>query len=215
MLKEIANWKSVRKFSAAPVTHEQLISILEAGRRAPSWKNIQPWKFIAITQDTAKAKLAEAFGMGGLIKKAPAVILCAGLLEVWEKHNQRGQLQELMTHAGISMSDADIDKTFLDNPLAQSLAANPASLLARTFESLGIAYGFMLTEAVHQGLGACIIGELDNELVTVNKQKYEDVKQYFGLTESQYIAAAIILGVPANDTGITPRKPAAEIYSII
>jgi nitroreductase len=213
MLKEIANWKSVRKFAATPVTHEQLLSVLEAGRRAPSWKNIQPWKFIAITQDTDKLKLSEAFGMGTLIKKAPAVILCVGLLDTWEKHNQRGQLKELMAHAGITMADDEIDKTFLDTALAKALSAKPASLMARTFESLGIAYGFMIAEAMNQGLGACIVGELANELVAVNNQKYTEVKQYFGLTEAHVITAAIILGIPAKETAVTPRKAASEIYS--
>jgi len=54
VLSEIANWGSVRKFEAKPVAKEQLISVMEAGRCAPSWKNIQPWKFIAIEKEIDK-----------------------------------------------------------------------------------------------------------------------------------------------------------------
>ncbi|MBP2651260.1 MAG: nitroreductase [Firmicutes bacterium] len=212
MLREVADWRSIRKFDAKPVTEEQLITILEAGRRAPSWKNIQPWKFIAITKDEDKLKLAEVFAFGSLIKKAPAVILCTALLDAWGKNNQRGRLQELLSHTGFNMSEADIDKIYLDTELAQALAVKPSSLMARTFENMGIAYGFMLLEAMNQGLGACILGELDNELVAVNNSKYNEIKRFFGLNESQVITAAIILGVPAKETSVNPRKPADETY---
>jgi nitroreductase len=213
MLNEIAQWKSIRKFDSKPVTDEQIISVLEAGRRAPSWKNIQPWQFIVVRNETDKVKLSEAFAMGALIKKAPVVILCVGLLAAWIKTNQRERLKELFQHSGFAMSDEDIDKTYLDTELAQSLAVKPSSIMARTFENMGIAYGFMILEAMNQGLGACIVGELDNELVTVNDEKYNEVKKYFKLDESQVITAAIILGVPAKEAAVNPRKKPEEIYT--
>lgn len=160
-----------------------------------------------------KAKLAEAFAMGGLIKKAPAVILCVGQLDAWSKTNQRNQLKTLFSHSGFNLVDEEIDKKYLDTDLAQSLASKPSSLAARTFENMGIAYGFMLLEAKNQGLGACIVGELDNELVTVNNKVYSDVKKYFNLTNEQIITAAIILGVPANQASPNPRKNSEEIYT--
>lgn len=213
MLSEIANRSSVRKFDTKPVTKEQLISVMEAGRRAPSWKNIQPWKFIAIEKEIDKQKLSEAFAMGALIRRAPVVILCVGLLEAWEKNNQHRRLKELLKNSGFSMSDEDICKTYLDSDLAQALARKSSSLMARTFENMGIAYSFMILEAMKQGLGACIVGELDNELVALNDKKYNEVKRYFGLDDSQIITAAIILGVPAQEVVASPRKPASETYS--
>ncbi len=59
---------------------------------------------------------------------------------------------------------------------------------------MGKAYGFMILEAMNQGQGACIVGELDNELVTVNDGDIMN-KQYFGLDESQIITAAIIRSI--------------------
>lgn len=214
MLKQVAEWKSVRKFSDQPVEKEKLLTILRAGRRAPSWKNIQPWKFIAITGETDKARLAAGFSMGGLIKKAPAVILCVGNIGAWEHNHQRDCLRELMANAGIAMADEDIDKTFLDHYIAQALAQSPASLMARTFESMGIAYGFMILEAMNQGLGACIVGEIDNELAGVNSVKYNEIKAHFNLNEAEIITAAIVLGYPAKEMKLSPRKPEADICQI-
>jgi nitroreductase len=48
--------RAVRKFTPQPLPEETILAILNAGRRAQSSKNTQPWHFIAITEkDTLKA----------------------------------------------------------------------------------------------------------------------------------------------------------------
>ena len=42
---------SVRSFSPCEITDEELMQILDAGRRAPSGYNKQPWEFILIKDD--------------------------------------------------------------------------------------------------------------------------------------------------------------------
>lgn len=214
MLTPIMEWKSIRKFSSQMVPEDKILSVLQAARRAPSWKNIQPWRFIAITKEADKLELASAFSMGGLIKKAPVSIICIGRLDAWERAHQRERLGELLTNSGVQMTDADIDKHFLDHDIAKALAAKSTSLMARTFENMGIAYGFMILEAMNQGLGACIVGEIDNELSGVNNEQYHKIKTYFGLTSSEIITAAIILGYPAKDAPVSPRKIDQDIFSL-
>jgi len=214
MLKQITEWKSVRKFATQPVEEEKILDVMNAGRRAPSWKNIQPWRFIAVTGEADKAKLAEGFSMGVLIKKAPAVIMCVGNLAAWERTHQRDRLRELMSNSGVAMSNDDIDKTFLNNQIAQALANTSSSLMARTFENMGIAYGFMILEAMNQGLGACIVGEIDNELSGVDSSKYGEIKAHFNLDATEIITAAIIIGYPAKDLPVSPRKPEDDICQI-
>lgn len=214
MLKQITEWKSVRKFASQPVEEEKILDVMNAGRRAPSWKNIQPWRFIAVTGEADKAKLAEGFSMGVLIKKAPAVIMCVGNLAAWERTHQRDRLRELMSNSGVAMSNEDIDKTFLNNQIAQALANTSSSLMARTFENMGIAYGFMILEAMNQGLGACIVGEIDNELSGVDSSKYGEIKAHFNLDATEIITAAIIIGYPAKDLPVSPRKPKDDICQI-
>ncbi|MCD6153934.1 MAG: nitroreductase family protein [Syntrophobacterales bacterium] len=46
--KAIMERKSVRKFSEYYVTDEEIKTVLEAARWAPSWANTQPWKFIVV-----------------------------------------------------------------------------------------------------------------------------------------------------------------------
>jgi nitroreductase len=45
----ITSRRSVRSFSDRPIGAEDLDQILEAGRRAPSSQNTQPWDFVVVT----------------------------------------------------------------------------------------------------------------------------------------------------------------------
>lgn len=53
--------RAVRKFTPAPLPEETILAILNAGRRAQSSKNTQPWHFIAI-QDKAQLKALSECG---------------------------------------------------------------------------------------------------------------------------------------------------------
>ncbi len=59
VLDNIKQRRSVRKFDRYHVTDEELESILEAGRWAPSNSNSQPWRFVVIRNLELKEALAE------------------------------------------------------------------------------------------------------------------------------------------------------------
>ena len=51
--------RAVRKFTPEPLPEETILAILNAGRRAQSSKNTQPWHFIAITDKTILKQFSE------------------------------------------------------------------------------------------------------------------------------------------------------------
>jgi nitroreductase len=51
--------RAVRKFREQPLSDEAILMILNAGRRAQSSKNTQPWHFIAITEKDVLKSLSE------------------------------------------------------------------------------------------------------------------------------------------------------------
>ena len=73
----IMNRRSIRKFQAKPVADEDLLSIIEAGRQAPSAANRQPWHFIVVKSEDQRRKLAEA--CSGQTWLADAAVLVAGI----------------------------------------------------------------------------------------------------------------------------------------
>ena len=69
---------SIRNFTGDPVSQEQLETILRAGMAAPSAINIQPWRFVVLTD---KERIAELFGDGfraQMFTSAGAVIVVCG-----------------------------------------------------------------------------------------------------------------------------------------
>jgi nitroreductase len=53
-LEKVLNRRSIRRFKNAPVSEEVVNNILEAGRRAPSATNMQPWHFVVARDDEEK-----------------------------------------------------------------------------------------------------------------------------------------------------------------
>ncbi|MEO0189831.1 MAG: nitroreductase family protein, partial [candidate division WOR-3 bacterium] len=72
--------RSVRKYRPDPIPEDVLNRILDAGRIAPSAKNIQPWKFIVIKDPENKKKVAEACRGQHWMADAD-VIICGCALE--------------------------------------------------------------------------------------------------------------------------------------
>lgn len=76
-IKAMLTRKSVRKFTDAPVLEEDLRKILDCGRMAPSGVNRQAWRFIVVTEQSVKEKVAAVCDYGHFIDQAPVVIAVA------------------------------------------------------------------------------------------------------------------------------------------
>ena len=78
ILNVIKQRRSVRRYKADPVPDDVLHRVLEAARFSPSGKNLQPWKFILVDDETLKRRLAEASVGQYFVAEAPLVIVaCA------------------------------------------------------------------------------------------------------------------------------------------
>jgi len=82
-LKEaITGRRSIRKYKSTPVSQEQVETVMEAARQAPSWANTQCWCFVVVRDSQTKSKLAETLSQGNpatdAVRTAPVVIVaCA------------------------------------------------------------------------------------------------------------------------------------------
>ncbi len=66
---------SVRQFSSRKVTDDLLIQLVDAGRRAPSGRNVQPVEFVVVTDPDIKGKLAQLCDYGKFLAEASAAIV--------------------------------------------------------------------------------------------------------------------------------------------
>jgi nitroreductase len=74
LIPVIENWQSIKQYSDDPVDKEALERVLEAGRKAPSAKNRQPWRFIVVDDESTRKRMeAAAFGQEH-VGRAPVII---------------------------------------------------------------------------------------------------------------------------------------------
>jgi len=66
--------RSVRKYQARKIENDKLDRILEAGRLAPSAKNLQEWRFVVVRDESRRKRLAEAAKGQTFVGEAPVVI---------------------------------------------------------------------------------------------------------------------------------------------
>jgi nitroreductase len=74
----IRNRRSIRSFQNRPVEDEKLRLVLEAGRLAPSAKNLQERRFIVVKDEKTRRKLAIAAKGQSFVGEAPVVIVACG-----------------------------------------------------------------------------------------------------------------------------------------
>ncbi len=84
VLEAIHSRRSVRSYKPDPVPEEDLRTVLDAARWAPSWANTQCVRFVVIREQQIKDRLAETLNPGNpataAIREAPIVIAACAVL---------------------------------------------------------------------------------------------------------------------------------------
>ena len=81
VFEAIKSRRSIRSYLDKPVEEEKLLRVLEAGRLAPSAKNLQEWKFLIVKDKELKKKLVVAANNQHFLTEAPVIIVgCATLV---------------------------------------------------------------------------------------------------------------------------------------
>jgi nitroreductase len=71
----ITSRRNVREFADRPIDDDAQSRILEAGRRAPSSRNWQPWDFIAVTDRAQLRELAGVWQGGGHVAHSAMTVV--------------------------------------------------------------------------------------------------------------------------------------------
>jgi len=79
VLEVIQNRRSVRNYTADPVSQQQLDTLLRAAMAAPTAGNAQPWSFVVVTDRERLKQLAGRLEYGKMLNKAAAAIVVCGL----------------------------------------------------------------------------------------------------------------------------------------
>src|SRR5215510_9789257 len=70
----IRSRRNVRSYTDQAIAQSDLERILEAGRRAPSSRNWQPWDFVVVTDRDQLAELAKVWAYGQHVADSAATV---------------------------------------------------------------------------------------------------------------------------------------------
>jgi nitroreductase len=192
---------TIRRWKPIPVEKEKIIKVLESGRRAPSWGNVQPWRFIVI-QDKAKIEeLAQSGGRQPQISTAPVLIVCCGLIEAFSRQMHRDSLKQLIAAGVMDWPDELLDNIILSNDLFAPYRLGEQAMIIKASEQIMISIAYMSLEAVNQGLGSCWAGAIAPK----------EVQKALNLPKDLFVHDFFILGYPDENPKPRPRKELAQI----
>ena len=188
LLELIQERKSVRNYLDKHIPDEDLRTILEAGRLAPSWMNVQSWKFILVKSQENKDLLSELSIGQQQVKKADALIVCVADTNAWAE-------------AGISN---------IQNPALNPALQGENGILVRTMEQVIYPISYMMLTANSLGISSCIIGAMGNEVTGILPEVSAKTKEVLGLKEGQIISTIITLGYDSNPTSPNKQRKAFD-----
>lgn len=181
VLETIQKRRSIRHYTNDPVDEATVEKLLDAANWAPSWGNMQCWRFIVMRDAATKSKVAETLqrvmvdgdwvenAAMAAIKQAPVlVIFCAELHKAGYRH----------------------DGTAL-TPKAESWYIFDVAL---AMQNLCLA-------ATGLGLGTVIVGGFD----TIK------VEKILGIPDTLTVVSMTPIGVPASPGQVSPRKKTKDL----
>ncbi len=83
VFEAIENRHSVRGYTGRPIPREDLDMLFRAARDAPSAKNLQPWRFIAVTDRRMLKELVPVCHNQGFVEDAGALVVGITEDEKW------------------------------------------------------------------------------------------------------------------------------------
>lgn len=138
----ITSRRNLRAFADRPLSAADIDRILEAGRRAPSASNWQPWDFIAVTDRQRLRELSKVWRGGAHI--ADSALTVVVVIPVPEDDHQRSRGSYDVGQASVQMMIAAADlgigsghSSVGDQELARELLGFPQDRMARIMIDFG------------------------------------------------------------------------------
>jgi nitroreductase len=134
--------RNVRRYADRPLAEGALEQILEAGRRAPSSRNGQPWDLVTVTERARLRELSRVWQHAAFVADAAAAVVQLGPLPqtglqrdwLWYDHGQATMAMMLAAaDLGIGTGHASVQ----DQELARRILGHPEDRFAVVLFGLG------------------------------------------------------------------------------
>jgi nitroreductase len=183
--------RAIRYFRTDPVPRDLLLKVIEAGTKAPSGSNRQPWAFLVVDDAPTREEISR------LLK---------------EHLVEDGQMREYFTRGAESGDRTERLMMSGALALAENLAKAPALILPCLYpKSEGLMAGSSIYPAVQNILLAARALGLGTVLTTFNARIEPALRTLLAIPDEARPVALIPIGYPEAKFGPTRRKPAREV----
>lgn len=188
LLEGIRTARAIRRLRPDPVPRELIRKVCEAGTFAPSGGNRQPWLFLAVTEPSLRAWIAERYrtGFRAYIEPAFEAAKAPDFPEAGRR-NMRAALW-----------------------LADHLHEAPVHLFVAGWKRRGEAQGQALFPCIQNVLLACRAVGLGASLTTLHRTFGEECDRWLGLPDDCPTIALLPIGWPVGKHGRPPRRSVDE-----
>ena len=134
--------RNVRQYTEQPIARADLERILEAGRRAPSSTNWQPWHFVVVTERQQLVEMAKAWRSAGHVAQSAATVALVAAEPDDERHRDWLQYDFGQATANMMITAADLGigsghAAVADQDQAQRVLAFPDGYVCVYLMALG------------------------------------------------------------------------------
>jgi nitroreductase len=188
ILEAIYTLRAMRRLKTDAVPEELVWKVLDAAIRAPSGGNLQPWRFVVVTDAAKKKKIGEWY------------------LDGWNK--MYGPRRD------VPITDPAAARTFkAADHLANHIAEAPVLIFATVMSTMASVSGAgpNIFPAVQNLMLAARALGLGTTLTTLHKHHDADVKELLGIPDGVETMALIPMGWPTGKFGTGPRRPVEAV----
>jgi len=203
LIDGIMTLRAIRRYTAEPVTDDEVLTCLRAARQAPSGGNIQPWQFLVVRDAATRAALGEIYRRA-YDRYEPAMLAATPPFR---------DDAEAEGHRRTVASARHLAEHFAEAPVAVLFLMPNISMTLRDAEGpldVGSPYASVYPAVQNFMLAARALG-IGTTLTTVIRIYQDEVRQLLGIPDRYEIAALVPMGRPRGRFGVAPRKPLGAV----
>jgi len=198
-MKVIQDRRSVREYTAEPVSPQDLDLILEAARQAPSGENAQPWRFIIVRDPATRKKLGAVAG-GGSGRRFTAEFVTQKMQErfagLQDEAKKRAAFEKLTSgQVSAFLADAPVNIVVCGKKDVWDLPYDTSAAIEN-----------MLLMVTALGLGACWV-----IAPCIDIRDEERIKTLLGVPEGFKVVSIVSVGHPVRPHRPRPRLALTEL----
>ncbi len=199
VVKVIQDRRSVREYTAEPVSDRALDIILEAARQAPSGENAQPWRFIIVRDAETRRRLGALAG-GGSGRRFTAEFVTKKMQERFS-----GLQDEAKRRAAFEKLTSGQVSAFLADAPVSIVVCGKKDVWDMPYDT-SAAIENMLLMVTALGLGACWV-----IAPCIDIRDEESVKALLHIPEGFKAVSIVSIGHPARPHRPRPRLPIRDL----